>query len=367
MNKKAATFLFSLLGIFFISPAFAIDYPTIAGITITESTSAATFIVYFFNLAIAVGTFIAAIVLIMAGIDYVSSRGEPAKIDSAKNKIKNAFLGLIILFASFMILNIINPQLNIIKINELKNEVEPEIIIPEGTGVYLYDSPNYISDTLTPLRVTGTKANFNNENFNNMTQSIKFVNPDGGDFKFGAILFSKYVGSGSGTDIGSGYDLRGNCSYSFNSIPDLSVSVGNENKPVIGNNNLSSIIVFKTKTGSASVTVYNSIDCTKGTEEFEELKDEEVMCTISGGSGFKNFSEACPDFKGNIVSIKTSGDVGVLFKTAKSDSVGRCQYFESNKSGCINTVKHSYAFNIDRYEYEPNVYPQSFMLFPLAK
>jgi hypothetical protein len=364
MKKILITSLFSLMGL--ISPIFIVCADVIG---FNENMSATDVVVYLFNLGIAAGTFIAAIILITAGVDFVSSHGDPIRISGAKKKIKNAFYGLITLLASFLILNIINPQLTLIKIDDLRNqEIIIPVAIPEGSGIYLYDSLNYIKTNLDPLRIVETKGNFNTENFNNRVQSIKIVNSDNGKFKFGAILFSKYNNLGSsGADTGSGYDLRGNCSYTLNSIPDLSVSVGNENKPVIGNNNLSSIIVFKTKTGSASVTVYNSIDCTKGTEEFEELKDEEVMCTISGGSGFKNFSEACPDFKGNIVSIKTSGDVGVLFKTAKSDSVGRCQYFESNKSGCINTVKHSYAFNIDRYEYEPNVYPQSFMLFPLVK
>lgn len=342
-----------------ISP-ISIASADVAGIT--KNMSAADVIIYLFNLGIAAGTFIAAIVLITAGFDYVSSRGEVAKIDSAKKKIKNAFFGLITLLASFMILNIINPQLTSIKINDLSTQTfNTSVVIPEGTGVYLYDSPSYKKTTLDPLRIIDSKRNFSNDNFNNRVQSIKIVNPDNGDFNFGAVLFSKESSSESG------YDFRGNCSYILNSISDLGSSSGGENSPAIGNNNLSSIIVFKTKTGSASVTLYNSIDCKKGTEEFEEIKDEEAICKINGGSGFKNLSEACPKFKGNIVSIETSGDVGVLFKTVKSDAAGRCHYFESNESGCINTVKHSYSFNIGQYDDEPNVYPQSFMLFPLVK
>jgi len=363
MNKKVTTFLFSLFGILYVSPAFAIDYPMIAGITIDESTSAATLIVYFFNLAIAVGAFIAGIVLIIAGIDYVSSRGEPAKIESAKSKIKNAFLGLIVLLSSFMILNIINPELTNIKINELKNEEQPEIIIPEGTGVYLYDLPKYVSEALKPLRVIGTKTNFNNENFNNITQSIKFVNPDNGEFKFGAVIFSKKESG----DADSGYDLRGNCSYILDSIPDLSATKGQENNPAIGNNKLSSIIVFKTKAGSPSITIYNSPNCKKRTEEYGPQKDEENKCTMSGSSGFTNIKDACPEFKGDIVSISTGGDVGVLFKAASKEAPGRCHFFESNNNGCINTPKYSYTYNLSIGEYSPSVVPQSFILFPLVK
>jgi hypothetical protein len=363
MKKTGITSLLSLLGILAISPVFAMDYPTIAGITISSSTTASEYIVYFFNLAIASGAFIAGAVLFMAGVDYVSSRGEPAKIQDAKNKIKNAFLGLIILLSSFMILNIINPQLTSIKIDQLGTTEETEIVIPEGTGVYLYDSPNYVSTTLDPLRVIETKANFANENFNNKAQSIKFVNPEAGDFKFGAVLFAQ----NSNSDSGSGYDLRGNCSFALDSIPDLDSAVGEQNNPAIGKNNLSSILIFETKAGSASVTLYNSIDCKKGTDEYEKQEDEESICTISGGSGFSDLSTACPQFKGNIVSIKTSGDVGVLFKAAKKGVAGRCQFLESNNTGCINTVKYSYVYSFNRNKYDPAVIPQSFMIFPLVK
>lgn len=362
MKKTSITFLISLLGILFISPVLAASsYPEIAGITIGPGTTATQFVVYFFNLAIAVGAFIAGAVLLMAGIDYVSSRGEPAKLESAKSKIKNAFLGLTILLASFIILTTINPALTNIKIDKLTS-IKTEVVIPEGSGVYLYDSPSYVS-TIDPLRVIGTKTNFETDNFNRKVQSIKFVNPDNGDFKFGAVLFAKNVAS----DLGSGYDLRGNCSFAFNSIPDLGSALGQENNPPIGKNNLSSIIVFKTKDGSASVTLYNSIDCKKGTDEYEEQKDENAICKISSGKQFVNIKDACPNFKGNITSIETSGDVGILFKIVEKGVAGRCQYLESNNTKCINNVKHSYAFNPSRDKYEASVIPQSFIVFPLVK
>lgn len=361
MKKSETIFFLSLLGTLFLSPAFAMDFPSIGGVEINSSTSAADFIVYLFNLSIAVGTFIAAIVLIMAGVDYVSSRGEPAKIGEAKNKIKNAFLGLIILLASFMILNIINPQLTSIKINQLKNDPQKEIVVPEGTGIYLYDSPNYVS-TVDPLRIIKSKANFTNENFNSRMQSIKFVNPDGGDFQFGAVLFAK----NEDTIYGSGYDFRGNCSYALNSISDLSVVNGQENNPAIGKNNLSSIIVFKTKAGSPSVTIYNSANCKKRSEEYGPQKDEENKCTISGSSGFTNIKDVCPKFKGDIVSI-AANNVGILFKAASKESLGRCQFLESNNNGCINTPKYSYTYSLSRGEYSPSVYPQSFIIFLLVK
>jgi len=361
MKKTGATFLLSMLGILAISPVFAMDYPTIAGITISATTSAAEYIVYFFNLAIASGAFIAGVVLFMAGVDYMSARGEPARLSDAKKKITDAFIGLTVLLASFMILNIINPQLTNITIDQLENTAEVEVVIPEGTGVYLYDSPNYVS-TVDPLRVTGVMPNFSEKGFNSKAQSIKFVNPSEG-FKFGAVIFAKTAVS----DSGSGFELRGNCAFLLNSIPDLGSASGNENNPAIGNNSLSSILVFKTKNSAASVKLFNSPNCKKRTDDYGPQNDIDNMCTINSSSGFVDLAQACPNFKGDIFSIQTSGNVGVLFKAATSTAAGRCQFLESNNSGCINTPKYGYTYSLSIDKYAPSVTPKSFMLFPLVK
>jgi hypothetical protein len=362
MKNKITTCLLSLFGILFISPVFAMSYPSFGGITINSSTTAAQYVVYIFNLAIAAGAFIAGVVLFMAGVDYVSSRGDPTKLGSTKSKIKNAFLGLTILLASFMILNIINPQLTNIKIDQLEKTEETAVVVPEGTGIYLYDSPNYVS-TVDPIRVIETKPSFLNDNFNAKTQSIKIVNPANGDFKFGAVLFA-------GTDdaaSGSGGDLRGNCSYILNSVPDLSSANGSENNPPTGNNKLTSILVFKTKSEAVSVKLYNSINCTKRSSEYEKQNDAENMCTINSANGFTNLSQACPNFKGEVMSIEAADGIGVLFKATDKDSAGRCQFLESNNTGCINTVKYSYVYKLNQEKYAPSVVPKSFVIFPLVK
>lgn len=117
MNIKTiiAIFFFSIIA----SPVFAIDYPTIAGITVTENTTAADFVVYLFNLGIAVGAFIAVIMILMAGIEWLTSSGNPSKVESAKGKITNTLLGVCVLFGCYLILNTINSQLTTVKINDL--------------------------------------------------------------------------------------------------------------------------------------------------------------------------------------------------------------------------------------------------------
>jgi hypothetical protein len=55
----------------------------------------------------------------MAGIEWMTSDGNPSKIESAKDKIKNTLIGVAVLIGCYLILDVINPELKNIKINEL--------------------------------------------------------------------------------------------------------------------------------------------------------------------------------------------------------------------------------------------------------
>jgi len=69
------------------------------------------YVKYIFNSAIALSGLLAFIVLLWSGIQYFTSAGNPEIIKSAKSRIKSAFIGLLILFFSYLILITINPQL----------------------------------------------------------------------------------------------------------------------------------------------------------------------------------------------------------------------------------------------------------------
>jgi hypothetical protein len=85
------------------------DYPSFlnlrAGMTLMELVSA----IFGFLLIIAgLATFV---MIVWGGISYLTSAGDPSKTSDAKSQIFSAVLGLIIILASWMILNTINPQL----------------------------------------------------------------------------------------------------------------------------------------------------------------------------------------------------------------------------------------------------------------
>ncbi len=120
--KKKILFLFLLLSLVLVSNVYALEaqYPEILGKTITDETTPAGYVVYFFYLAMSLGSVLVFIILVMAGIDFITAGGEPAKISEGRKKIISAIVGLIVLFSSFLILNSINPALLKIELEKLE-------------------------------------------------------------------------------------------------------------------------------------------------------------------------------------------------------------------------------------------------------
>lgn len=49
--------------------------------------------------------------MVWGGLNWLTSRGNPIKVSNAKEKLTSAFLGLIIILTSYLILKLINPDL----------------------------------------------------------------------------------------------------------------------------------------------------------------------------------------------------------------------------------------------------------------
>lgn len=62
---------------------------------------------------------VALVVLVLAGLNLVMAGGEISKVSGAKKQIMGAAIGLVVLFSSYLILSIINPELLKIKANQL--------------------------------------------------------------------------------------------------------------------------------------------------------------------------------------------------------------------------------------------------------
>jgi len=112
-----------------------VQYPTVPGAitpTTVEGTQLPDYVKYIFNFAIIIAGAVAFGVITWGGIRWLTSAGDPSKLKDAKDQIFAAFLGLIILLSSYLILTTINPQLVIFEVEELE-----EATAPSTPGVWL--------------------------------------------------------------------------------------------------------------------------------------------------------------------------------------------------------------------------------------
>lgn len=133
LNPKAKVILpFLILSVLaFSSEVFALelDWPSSpSGLDLNDLTAGSELpemIAYFYEWGIAISGLAAFFALVLAGFQYLTSAGAPAKMADARDRISSAIMGLLLLLASFLILNVINPDLTTLTV--------PEINPPSGT------------------------------------------------------------------------------------------------------------------------------------------------------------------------------------------------------------------------------------------
>lgn len=96
--------------------ALELDYPTVTipgvgEITLSLDMDLNTLIAWFYYFIIGIAGISAFVMLVWGGVQWLTSAGSPAKITDAKDKISSAFFGLLIILASWLILQVINPDL----------------------------------------------------------------------------------------------------------------------------------------------------------------------------------------------------------------------------------------------------------------
>ncbi len=110
-----------------------VDYPDLPGIDTPDTTDAGTYLRYLYVLGIFLAGLISFVLLIKAGMRYLTSAGNPSKIQDAREQITASLLALLIIFGSYLILNTINPELLRIHF--------PSISIPPSAGGPVHPAP----------------------------------------------------------------------------------------------------------------------------------------------------------------------------------------------------------------------------------
>lgn len=95
------------------------EYPVFPGgidITTEEGQQLNSIVAWLYYAIIGISGFVAFVMLIFGGVQWLTSAGNPTAISDAKDRIKSALLGLLIIFASFIIIQTINPTLTILRL-----------------------------------------------------------------------------------------------------------------------------------------------------------------------------------------------------------------------------------------------------------
>ena len=119
IKKKIILFCLVAIILFgFASSVFALQWPNSpvpGGGTAFDpkdpNTNLTIAIKYFYEWAIVLGGLAVFVVLLYAGFQYLTSAGDPGKTKDARDRITSAIGGLVLLLASFILLNIVNPEL----------------------------------------------------------------------------------------------------------------------------------------------------------------------------------------------------------------------------------------------------------------
>ncbi|MDP2741524.1 MAG: pilin [bacterium] len=92
------------------------------------------YIMFFFQMAMALGGILAVLSLVFSGIQFIYSSGNPEGIGEAKKRATSAVLGLILLLSSFVIITAINPELNSLDPTEMLGSTGV-IFFTDGTDI----------------------------------------------------------------------------------------------------------------------------------------------------------------------------------------------------------------------------------------
>ena len=96
-----------------------IDIPGIGKTTLFLGMDLGKLIAWLYYFIIGISGFAAFIMLIWGGVQWLTSAGNPSKMGEARDRIGSALLGIVIILASWLILNTIDPNLTIIKLPAL--------------------------------------------------------------------------------------------------------------------------------------------------------------------------------------------------------------------------------------------------------
>ncbi len=162
------------------------------------------FIVLMYKYLVTIASIVAVVVVIVAGMQWVTSGGNSEAISSAKKRIGGAIIGLFIAYMSYFVLNTINPALVNLRLPQVWL-VKPVALMPE----FCSDIPNPNGQ----IKFASVAAADNPRAPLLPSEQRKYVSPTENNFKF--ICGSRYLAENGGetTCFGDHCDKQNNQNY----------------------------------------------------------------------------------------------------------------------------------------------------------
>ena len=110
---------FLLLPIFSEAIDLNLNYPEFGGFDLNEDQNLNQMVAWFYYFIVTIAGVSAFFTLILGGFEWLTSTGDPSKISNAKDKLSSALLGLVIILASYLILQVVNPELTTLNLPSL--------------------------------------------------------------------------------------------------------------------------------------------------------------------------------------------------------------------------------------------------------
>ncbi|MBI2123689.1 MAG: hypothetical protein HYU04_00330 [Candidatus Wildermuthbacteria bacterium] len=93
-----------------------LTYPELpGGFKLNDATDLPSLVAWLYTFFVMISGLAAFVMIVWGGVQWMSSQGNPTATGDARDKIKMALLGLLLVLASFLILQIINPELTLLQ------------------------------------------------------------------------------------------------------------------------------------------------------------------------------------------------------------------------------------------------------------
>ena len=130
MKTAKRKILITVLALLLLLPSISLalnielnlEYPSFGGFNLKDNQDLNQIIAWFYYFVISIAGIAAFVMLVWGGFNWLTSTGNPGKITEAKDRIYSAFLGLLLILASYLIIQVINPELTTLRL--------PELILP---------------------------------------------------------------------------------------------------------------------------------------------------------------------------------------------------------------------------------------------